>query len=368
MSVERSSVGGGNFWGLVQQKGPWKTTKMDLQNSRSSMKQDKVSGGGIGEGGTSHAGHGNYKQFINPGVISGRDAPPPPSKLAMRSVVTIEVNHYRKKAVAGMLPIYTTLGEHSAAEAGGQKAGGMGAPLTTLIPLHQTTVEQEEDVQMMPSTPIEMPSASFLTEHRLEEEQVKEEVGIRALPSHPLEFKAPGVIRKPRQKVTMKPYAKVSPKLSNVEKARALMAKREKEKEGPVTTAVVKSKAPMKPVGQMIKPIKRKPETNGNGSRKKTNTKNVPVFNPLKRKAETGGEGSRKKTAIPIVNPLKRKAETGGAGPRKKVAKPKLQVTTTGLPPPVQRFGAGKKEEDSKPKKFDRLPLPTKRQIALKKK
>jgi len=46
--VERSSVGGGNFWGLVQQKGPWKTTKNDVENARASMKQDKVFGGGIG--------------------------------------------------------------------------------------------------------------------------------------------------------------------------------------------------------------------------------------------------------------------------------------------------------------------------------
>jgi len=242
---------------------------------------------------------------------------------------------------------------------------------------------------MMPSSPVEMPSAPFLTEHRLDE-KVKKEEGIRALPSH---FeKKKGVVRTPKQKVTMKPYDQVFPKKSNVEKVRELMAKREQEKVFAAPSGIPKrsiesqegkgKKANIKntPTFTYIKPIKRKTETGDQGVRKKRNMAEKPVFDRTKkfglpsglpkRKAETGGAGPRKKTTIPIVNPLKRKAETGGAGPRKKVAKTKLQVTTTGLPPPVQRFksGAGKKEDDSKPKKSDRLPFPTKRQIALMKK
>jgi len=217
--VERSSVGGGNFWGLVQQKGPWKTTRHDVANARASMKQDKVYGGGIGEGCTIHAGHGNYKQVINPAAVEGRDAPPKPSSLASRSVVLKESNHYRKKAIAGFLPQYDTLGERSATEVGGHKAGGMGAGV----------IETEPDYQMMPSTPMEIPSASFLTEHRLEEEQIEEEKGIRMTPIHYGDKK--GVVRKPTQKVRMKPYKRVEPKESkNVEKVKALMAKREQEK------------------------------------------------------------------------------------------------------------------------------------------
>ena len=343
--VERSSVGGGNFWGLVQQKGPWKTTRHDVANAKASMKQDKVSGGGVGEGGTTHAGHGNYKQVMNPVAINGREAPPQPSSLAMRSVVLQEVNHYRKKAVAGFLPQYDTLGERSATEVGGHKAGGMGAGV----------VQSEADYQMMPSTPIEMPSAPFLTEQRLEQEQVKEEEGIRMIPTHTFDKK--GVVRTPKQKVTMKPYQKVDQKEinKNVEKAKALMAKREQEKSFGAPSGLPKrsmesqgGKAEKKVKITVIKPTKRKTETGGEGPRKKVNTMDKPVFK----------------------NTLKRKAETGGAGARKKGKVSKLQITTTGLPAPVQRFqeGAGKREEASLPKKSDKLPLPTKRQTALKKK
>lgn len=330
--VERSSVGGGNFWGLVQQKGPWKTTRHDVANAKASMKQDKVSGGGVGEGGTSHAGHGNYKQVMTPVGITGREAPPQPSSLAMRSVVLKESNHYRKKAIAGFLPQYDTLGERSATEVGGHKAGGMGAGF----------VESEPDYQMMPSTPLEMPSAPFLTEQRLQEEQVKEEEGIRMMPYHSNDKK--GVVRTPKQKVTMKPYQRVDQKEinKNVEKARALMAKREQEKSFGAPSGL--SKRPM--------------ESQGGKGEKKVK---ITVIKPTKRKTETGGEGPRKKVNTmdkPVFNALKRKPETGGAGPRKKGKVSKLQITTTGLPPPVQRFqeGAGKRESKSLPKMSDKLP------------
>lgn len=337
--VERSSVGSGNFWGLVQQKGPWATTKNDVQNAKSSMKQDKVLGGGIGEGGTIHAGHGNYKQVINPQTVSGRAPPPSPSKLAMRSVVLKESNHYRKKTVAGMLPHYETLGERAATEVGGHKAGGMGAGV----------LESESDYEMIPSTPIEIPSASFLTEHRLEEEQVKNELGLRMVPTHMAGKK--GVVRTPQQKVTMKPYERVLPKEvnKNVEKARELMVKREQEK-----LFAAPSGLPKRPM-----------ETQG-GKGKKANIKNIPsitFIKPVKRKPEYGGEGARKK---PNLSTLKRKAETGGTGPRKKTNVPKLKITTTGLPPASQRF-QGKEEEDSLPKLKDELPKRNPRRKTTKK-
>lgn len=314
--VERSSIGGGNFWGLVQQKGPWKTVKNDVQNAKASMIQQKVSGGGVGEGGTIHAGHGNYKQVLNPNTVSGRNAPPAkPSSLGARSVVLKESNHYRKKAVAGMLPRYDTLGERSATEVGGHKAGGMGP----------VAPSESDEEMMMPETSVSIPSAPFLTEHRLAEEQVKEETGIRMTPTHTFDKK--GVVRTPKQKVTMKPYEKVVPKEKRnfVEEARALMAKKEKPLEEKMKIPIIS-----------IKPMKRKTETGEAGPRKKQSTKQVPVFNPLKRKPETGGAGPRKKSK----------------------AAPQLKITTTNLPPPTQRFqsGAGKKESKSVPKKSDVLP------------
>lgn len=41
------TVGDGHFWGLVQQKGPWKETKQDRINANTSSKSIVVSGGGI---------------------------------------------------------------------------------------------------------------------------------------------------------------------------------------------------------------------------------------------------------------------------------------------------------------------------------
>jgi len=318
--VERSSVGGGNFWGLVQQRGPWKTTRVDIQNSKESMKQDKVAGGGVGEGGTLHGGHGNYKEVVNPYAVNGKQSTPAPSKIALRSVVFVESNHYRKKSIAGFLPIYDPVGEKSASSVGGQKAGGSGAVATPLETSPDTTGVEEE---MMTA---DLPSASFLTEHRMEESNQKEEEGIRALPTHPLESK--GVIRKPKQKVKMNSFERVLPKekqKTNVEKVRELMAKREESKKEAKET---------KTITTVIKPVKRKTETGVQGPKKKANLKDVPVFNPLKRKAEVESEK-----------------------PRKKVV-PKLKIKTTGLPPPVQRFQAfaGQKEVDSLAKKSDKLP------------
>lgn len=53
-----------NYWGLVQQRGPWEETKIDKQN----LKNTKVInlGGGVLDGGTIHAGHAQWNSRITP--------------------------------------------------------------------------------------------------------------------------------------------------------------------------------------------------------------------------------------------------------------------------------------------------------------
>ena len=215
--VARSSVGSGTFWGLVQQKGPWATTKKDIENAKDSMIQEKVGGGGIGEGGTIHAGHKNWKQVMNPHRIDATKPLPKPSSLAIRSVVGKESNQYHKKAVAGFLPQYDTLGKRSAADVGGHKAGGMG----------QQETREEPEIEYLPTELSQLPAEPFLTEERMMD-VVKEE-GVRMVPTHLEEKK--GVVRTTKQKVRMTPYKVLSKEeKARVEKVKELMAERAQEK------------------------------------------------------------------------------------------------------------------------------------------
>lgn len=76
------------YWGLTQQRGPWKETRQDLKNL--SNKDVVWRGGGVGAGGTTHAGHGNWFQEMNPKSASS-DQPekglPTPSAWSLPSVV-----------------------------------------------------------------------------------------------------------------------------------------------------------------------------------------------------------------------------------------------------------------------------------------
>lgn len=51
-------LGNTNYWGLVQQKGPWKSVPIDKKRARDSLKNDPILGGGNAVGDTKHAGHG----------------------------------------------------------------------------------------------------------------------------------------------------------------------------------------------------------------------------------------------------------------------------------------------------------------------
>lgn len=90
----RTDWDGKPFWGLVQQDGPWRATKSDYERAR--MK-DRVSlGGGKAAGGRGHAGHGEWLRVFTPYQINATGAPHPPSGYAMRNVMMDSVDMKRQ--------------------------------------------------------------------------------------------------------------------------------------------------------------------------------------------------------------------------------------------------------------------------------
>ena len=88
MSVRENAGRGKSFWGLVEQKGPWKETRNDRFNSRTRSPYGVGSGTPrMGRGGTANAGFGDFDSLTMPGCVSGRKPPPKPSVYAQRSVV-----------------------------------------------------------------------------------------------------------------------------------------------------------------------------------------------------------------------------------------------------------------------------------------
>ena len=81
------------MWGLVQQRGPWKTTRNDLRNTKQGT---AVAGGGIGFGGTKNAGAGNWASSTSIYQQNGSRPPPKMSVWAQRSVMIQDVGFYPK--------------------------------------------------------------------------------------------------------------------------------------------------------------------------------------------------------------------------------------------------------------------------------
>lgn len=86
MSVNQGRLAGG-FWGLVEQKGPWKSTANDAARSQRSQPSKKT-GGGISIGGTKNAGHAGWYASINPQVDPNvLPSPPRPSQYVQKSII-----------------------------------------------------------------------------------------------------------------------------------------------------------------------------------------------------------------------------------------------------------------------------------------
>ena len=74
-----------SFYGLVQQRGPWKETRMDKRNLRTV--NPTLAGGDIPAGGTLHAGHGYWESATDPYQLNGSLPPPKMSKYVQRSII-----------------------------------------------------------------------------------------------------------------------------------------------------------------------------------------------------------------------------------------------------------------------------------------
>lgn len=119
VQASMTSFGGNTFWGLVQQKGPWQTTKSDKE--RATQSKPNYMGGGTGAGGTAHAGNGNWMQVMTPNQLNGSAAPLKPSAYAMRSVMMAPVD-MKKQTKMGKVKSKLTLGSRAPFQTGQKMA------------------------------------------------------------------------------------------------------------------------------------------------------------------------------------------------------------------------------------------------------
>jgi len=140
------------FWGLVVQKGPWKSTATDIARAR---EKDKPSvGGGIPLGGRGHAGHAEFKSVMTPYQIDATGSTLNPSDFAMRSAETAPYMK-RQGTRGGVIKTGLTLGARTPLQTG-HKMGT--APLEMMV---------ENPPQMSTGTGIQ--TASLIPEHHMEE-------------------------------------------------------------------------------------------------------------------------------------------------------------------------------------------------------
>jgi len=93
------SIGNSNYWGLVQQKGPWKSVARDHANAKSSLHNKFFRGGGVQGGGTKNAGNGGWYSQMNPDQQYRMRGPPPrPTRYAQRKVTFTkdEFGHHQR--------------------------------------------------------------------------------------------------------------------------------------------------------------------------------------------------------------------------------------------------------------------------------
>lgn len=113
------------YWGLVQQRGPWRETRSDLKHLKDVSPVWK--GGGVPAGGLPHAGHGNWLQSMGPLDQAGPYPYPPlpkPSSWAVRTpLITRGVappGHRRGRGRGIPIP---SAGGSAGGNAGGQVPG-----------------------------------------------------------------------------------------------------------------------------------------------------------------------------------------------------------------------------------------------------
>lgn len=136
------------FWGLVVQKGPWKSTASDLARARE--KDQPSVGGGIPFGGRAHAGNAGFKSVMTPYQIDATGSPLEPSTFATAPYMK------RQGTRGGVVKTGLTLGARTPNQTGHK----MGTAPSEMRP---ASPGPAMDTQMNAQT------ASLMPEHHMEE-------------------------------------------------------------------------------------------------------------------------------------------------------------------------------------------------------
>lgn len=298
VEASMTSFGGNTFWGLVQQKGPWQTTKSD--KDRATQSKPNYGGGGTGAGGTGHAGNGNWLQVMTPNQLNGSAAPLKPSDYAMRSVMMSPVD-MKKQTKMGRVKSKLTLGARTPFQTG-----------------HKMAMIHEEirfDQAGQPKGDVPSYQESFYTSE-MKQEQVPTFV---PPPPNPDQLKASEIARDNERK--------------------AVMDKRR----GSFQLGPESSKRQQKGFGEVG--FKRKEQGKEEHVEKK---KPRTMFQGPLKASEAPNKGSKRKAEMQIMSEKYKKLDT-----KKVTRRPKLKIRTQDV---GKRFIERKVEPKSRAKRFDQLP------------
>ena len=297
VQASMTSFGGNTFWGLVQQKGPWQTTKSDKE--RATQSKPNYMGGGTGAGGTAHAGNGNWIQVMTPNQLNGSAAPLKPSDYAMRSVMMSPVD-MKKQTKMGKVKSKLTLGSRAPFQTGQKMA---------MIP---EEIRFDQPGQVKGDVPLYQES-SFTSE--IKQEQVPTFV---PPPPNPDQLKASEIARDDERKAVME------------------------KRRGSFQLGPESSKRQEKGFGEVG--FKRKEGGIERVEKKKPRT----MFQGPLQIDERPDKGTKRKAEMQIMSEKYKKMDT-----KKVTRKPKLKIRTQDV---GKRFIEKKAEPKSRAKRFDQLP------------
>lgn len=259
MALVESFRGPTNYWGLTQQKGPWKSTAIDKARAKDSLKNSYAAGGGVAAGGTKNAGHGNYEQVMTPYQINATGAPPKPSAYAL--VQPNATREYQQKGVVGRgrpqaLPVASRTRPFYTGEEAGEMAGlpvgysFPGAPQgadtgNVLAAAPASGMSGQTYVDLLPASPqdyVPMIETFGATEHRIQEATISPPLTAQENELFGKVKPVPGVFKKPGHKIRTKPTQKGFKQMARAETVREspenIVQLTYPVKEVPVTTFV----------------------------------------------------------------------------------------------------------------------------------
>ena len=151
------------FYGLTIQKGPWKRTPIDIKRENSTLKPTSVIGGGLGVGGTEHAGHDLWRSISTPKTnnpLNGINPAPTYKSVSVPHVVVNDGRPSLKGRISG-----GGIGNNYS-RGGGKQGGGVfdsqnnrgDFSNTTQIVMNSQDGNNPDEVK---SSPISIPTGAF---------------------------------------------------------------------------------------------------------------------------------------------------------------------------------------------------------------